>query len=171
MKKNINEFSDVRYRPARKEDCADICKIYNSHIDHGGSTFETEYWQACQLASQITGNEIDHWFVAEQNTKIIGWSAARIYSNRYGYRLTREIAIYLSIEHIGNGYANKLLELTEQICRDNGVHHLVSRVITCNQQSLRFHNRHGYEIVGIQKEIGKLKGEWLDVAILQKILD
>jgi phosphinothricin acetyltransferase len=62
------------------------------------------------------------------------------------------------------------LQKTEDVCAEQGIHHLVSRVIAGNQRSLQFHFRCGYKMVGIQKEIGRLNGEWLDVAILQKIL-
>ena len=34
--------------------------------------------------------------MAQLTDKIIGWSAARRYSDRFGYRLTREFAIYFA---------------------------------------------------------------------------
>lgn len=160
----------IKYRKVETQDIETICTIYNSHIELGGSTFETESWQAAILNQQILNNQDDHWFVAEDTNQIIGWCAARRYSDRYGYRLTREIAIYFAINHTGRGYATSLLEMTENACRLSGVHHLVSRVIASNEHSIRFHRRCGYEMVGIQKEIGYLNDEWLDVAILQKIL-
>ena len=38
-----------------------------------------------------------------------------------------------------------------------------------NQRSIAFHRRYGYELVGIQKEIGHMEGKWTDVAILQRL--
>ena len=56
------------------------------------------------------------------NHTVIGWAAARLHSYRFGYRLTREIAIYLAIEHMGKGIAGQLLKLTENSCIDLGIH-------------------------------------------------
>ncbi len=160
----------VEYRSVISEDISGICKIYNAHIELGGSTFETVPWETSILHDQIMKNDKDIWFVAEMNHTVIGWAAARLHSNRFGYRLTREIAIYLAIEHMGKGIAGQLLKLTENSCIDLGIHHLVARVITSNERSLRFHERAGYGLVGVQKEIGRLNDQWLDVAIMQKIL-
>ncbi len=54
-------------------------------------------------------------------------------------------------------------------CRDCGIHHAVAKVIADNSRSMAFHQRFGYELVGIQKAIGHMNGKWTDVAILQKI--
>lgn len=162
--------NEIKYRKVESQDIESICAIYNSHIDLGGSTFEKDYWQASTLEKQIINNQDDFWFVAQLTDKIIGWSAARRYSDRFGYRLTREFAIYFAAEYTGKGYAAKLLEMTERACRLAGIHHLVSRVIANNEKSIRFHHRFGYETVGTQREIGYLNDQWLDVAILQKIL-
>jgi len=166
----MNESNATNYRIANRSDIPEICRIYNSHIDLGGSTFETEYWQEETLSQEIVDNPNNIWFVAENRDGIIGWSSARLFSPRFGYRLTREIAIYFWSAHTGKGHSRGLLQKTEDVCAEQGIHHLVSRVIAGNQRSLQFHFRCGYEMVGIQKEIGRLNGEWLDVAILQKIL-
>ena len=111
----------VEYRSVISEDISGICKIYNAHIELGGSTFETVPWETSILHDQIMKNDKDIWFVAEMNHTVIGWAAARLHSNRFGYRLTREIAIYLAIEHMGKGIAGQLLKLTENSCIDLGI--------------------------------------------------
>lgn len=170
MTKQETNQKEVQYRKAIAQDVACICQIYNSYVDAGGATFATDYWKENALAGEIINNPENIWFVAEKDTQIIGWASARLYSSRHGYRLTRELAVYFELEHVGKGYAYDLVKKTESVCVAHGIHHLVSRVIAGNQQSLQFHLRCGYEMVGIQREIGNLNDQWLDVAILQKLI-
>lgn len=50
-----------------------------------------------------------------------------------------------------------------------GYHHVVAKIWADNAGSIRFHERFGYEMVGVQREIGWVGGKWRDVAIMQKI--
>ncbi|MFG0261618.1 MAG: GNAT family N-acetyltransferase, partial [Novipirellula sp. JB048] len=68
----------------------------------------------------------------------------------------------------GRQLGDPLQRRIDQHCIDCNLHHAVARVIADNQASLSFHYRHGYELVGIQNEIGHMHGRWVDVAILQK---
>ena len=111
----------------------------------------------------------DIYFVAALGERIIGWASARRFSDRHGYRHSCETAIYLDTPAIGRGVADRLQQQIESHCRQNGIHHAMAKIIADNQRSIDFHIRHGYELVGIQKEIGNVDGEWSDVAILQRI--
>lgn len=160
----------VDVRTAAHSDAAAIARIYNHHVDLGGSTFDTEHWTDQQVRSLITGSVPEVWLVARRDDLLIGWASARWYSFRQGYRFTLETAIYLDAPAIGRGVANVLQRSLEQHCRDHGMHHLVAKIVADNQRSMAFHYRHGYELVGVQKEIGHMDGGWRDVAILQKLL-
>ena len=160
----------VEVRTAAHTDAAAIARIYNHHIDLGGSTFDTEHWTDQQVRSLVNGSDPEVWLVAQSNDLLVGWASARRYSFRQGYRYTLETAIYLDVSAIGRGVANRLQEGLERHCRDHGMHHLVAKIVADNQRSMAFHYRHGYELVGVQKEIGHMDGVWKDVAILQKLL-
>lgn len=169
MKPIGNQASPV-VRFARQEDATEIARIYNAHVDLGGSTFDTEHWQPSQLEAFIVRQGSEVWLVAEIDGAVIGWASARCYSLRHGYRFTLETAIYLDPVAIGKGVASDLQRLLETECRDRKIHHLVAKIAADNQRSMEFHYRHGYQLVGIQKEIGHMDGDWRDVAILQKLL-
>ncbi|MDC0295328.1 GNAT family N-acetyltransferase [bacterium] len=171
MKQSPNNLTDSSHcRTAEPKDVPSICRIYNAHIDLGGATFETEHWDPQAIQEKLQAVTTDYWFVMEADSQVVGWSAARSYSQRYGYRLTREVAVYLDPGFIGLGYGRELMKRLETICRRHKIHHLVSRIIASNQASLQFHDQIGYELVGVQKEIGSLNNQWQDVAILQKLI-
>ncbi len=157
-------------RLATPTDAAAIVRIYNLHVDLGGSTFDAAHWSEQQVRGLLVSSVPEAWLVAERDGSLAGWASARWYSLRHGYRWTMETAIYLEPSSIGKGIADSLQLRLEQHCCDHHIHHLVAKIIADNQRSLAFHYRHGYELVGIQKEIGHMEGSWKDVAILQKLL-
>jgi phosphinothricin acetyltransferase len=146
-----------------------VAAIYNHYIDVGGATFDTVHWSEAHAAALIHSAPPEAWLVAEADQQIWGWASVRLYSQRRGYRLTAETAIYLEKNALGSGVAGLLQRGIDQHFRKFGLHHAVARIIAENHRSQSFHRRHGYELVGIQREIGHLDDRWIDVAIWQKI--
>ncbi|MGB7328294.1 MAG: N-acetyltransferase family protein [Rubripirellula sp.] len=157
-------------RAAATADAEAIAEIYNHHVLAGGATFDVLPWTVAQVSDLLLIESPETWVVCVDGERMLGWASARQFSMRYGFRMSLEWAIYLLPESIGKGVADSLIVEVEQRCREGQVHHLMSRVIAANQRSLAFHYRHGYELVGVQKEIGNLNNQWVDLAILQKIL-
>jgi phosphinothricin acetyltransferase len=159
-------------RPALQSDALAIARIYNHHVDTGGATFDNAHWTDARVRTLVSATAPESWLVAETGVGgIIGWASARWYSLRHGYRFTLETAIYLDPSSMGRGVADSLQRQLEHQCREQGIHHLVAKITADNRRSIAFHGRHGYELVGFQKEVGHMEGEWKDVAILQKLLE
>jgi phosphinothricin acetyltransferase len=161
----------VQVREARKKDAAAIARVYNHYVETGHATFDTARWTTDRVVNLIDGPAPEQWLVAAQKNVVIGWASVRPYSLRHGYRFTCETAIYVGTEAIGRGVGDKLQTRLEEHCRQCGIHHAVAKVIADNDRSMAFHYRYGYELVGIQKEVGHMDGKWIDVAILQRIFD
>ena len=162
-------MDEARVRRAVAMDATSIAGIYNHHIEIGGSTFDTQDWTDAEVREMMDTPSPDAWFVAEVNGQIVGWSSSRQYSNRHGYRFTCETAIYLHPDSTGYGIGDQLQTHLEQHCHESEIHHAVAKIVSNNQRSISFHQRYGYQIVGIQKEIGRMNGIWTDVTIMQKI--
>lgn len=156
-------------RVATDRDASDIASIYNHYVDIGGATFDNDHWTTDQVIELLNGRKPTCWLVAVDEDVVIGWSSACPFSHRYGYRFSCETAIYLTPASLGRGVGDALQVRLEQHCRECGIHHAVARIIADNERSMAFHRRYGYELVGIQKEIGHMNDQWADVAILQKI--
>ncbi len=170
---NNQPILDWTIRKSTSEDADSVAQIYNHYVKVGGSTFDNSPWSRAEAAAHIESELPDGWFVAttlaQTLAQTLGWASVRRYSARNGYRLTCETAIYLSPTALGSGVADALQQRIDQHCQQHGMHHAVAKIIADNQRSLSFHRRHGYELVGIQKEIGRIEDRWVDVAILQKI--
>lgn len=161
----------MRVRAALGSDAFDIARIYNHYVDVGGATFDKTPWTLEFAKGLVAAAEPEAWFVAVEQAEVIGWASVRRYSLRHGYRFTCETAIYVDPVAVGRGVGDALQNRLESHCRKSGIHHAVARVIAVNRRSMAFHYRCGYELVGIQKEIGHMDGQWVDVAILQRVFE
>lgn len=148
-----------------------IADIYNQAIIHGGITMDDRPYTAQDIQSIVTKfSDRETILVATQDNLVLGWGAIKKYSERWGYNLCCETSIYLSFSATGKGYGNILQTALLKKVAEFGYHHVVVKIVASNQGSIKFHQRFGFEVVGVQKEIGFLHGSWHDVAIMQLLL-
>lgn len=158
-------------RPASPNDATDIAQIYNQYVGSGPYTMEEEDWTYLTVKHQL-----DHFthreaiLVCEDSDgKPIGWGRVQRYSLRSGYRIACELSTYVSRDAVGRGVGDALVKELITLSERYGYRHAVAKVIASNQASLRFHFKHGFEMVGVQRQIGIIDGKPADVAILQRI--
>jgi len=159
----------VAVRVAKPSDAAAIAGIYNQHVALGGATFDILPWTEATVNRLLQRPPPDRWFVADSGASIEGWASVRRFSERFGYRQSCETAIYVDSTAIGSGVADRLQHRIEAHCVATKIHHAVAKIIADNQRSIRFHQRFGYEFVGVQREIGRLRGRWVDIVIMQRL--
>ena len=158
-------------RDGTAKDAAVIAEIYNQSMAVGDATMDEQPKTADDFAGRIDAlNPRERMLVLELEGKIIGWGLIQKYSPRSGYRHACEVSVYLDRNHLRRGYGSLLKKAQFQFCRQHGYHHLVSKVLEPNHASIAANQNLGFEIVGIQKEIGYLNGKWIDMVIMQKIL-
>ncbi len=158
-------------RFARAADFGAIAAIYNEAIACGSITMDGRPQTAADvaaMANKMTPREC--LLVGEANGRVVGWGIVKRYSDRLGYQVCCETSIYLTFAETGKGYGSALQTAVMQRVRTFGYHHVVAKILAANAGSIRFHQRFGFELVGIQKEIGYINGTWHDVAILQYIV-
>lgn len=159
-------------RLATPADAAVIASIHNETIATRSATMETEPKTAEGVAAwmaELSDREEVH--VLELDGTVVGWGVLKLYSPRPGYRFTGETSVFLrhALRRQGHGTAIKHVLLAR--ARHHGYHHLLARIVAANRESIAYNQRLGYELVGIQKEAGYLDGRFVDIAVLQLLLD
>ena len=48
---------------------------------------------------------------------------------------------------------------------------MIARIVRGNASSIALHRGLAFEIVGVEKEVGRKLGRWLDVVVMQRMLD
>jgi phosphinothricin acetyltransferase len=56
------------------------------------------------------------------------------------------------------------------IARDSGFHSMIARIEASGTASRALHEACGFQLVGIEREVGRKFNRWLDVAVMQLML-
>lgn len=167
-------------RKATDKDCPAIAEIYNQSVDSGYSTFEQQHKDSAHFESMLNGfaaNEAMLVLTDETGADsglpagtMLGFGKVVRYSDREGYRHAAETATYVRRDLLRRGYGSMLKRALIERCSELGFHHIVARVVASNAASIEYNLRFGYEIVGTQREVGIVNGQWCNVTIMQLVL-
>jgi phosphinothricin acetyltransferase len=159
-------------REGTATDAPAIAAIYNESIREADSTMDQTPVNPEEVKAKMRGFRHNELIVVlEDDGDVLGWGIIKRYSEREGYRFACETSVYLRRSHTGRGLGHILQNELLDRCNALGYHHVVAKIWAQNQPSISMHRKCGFEMVGVQKEIGSSDGRWIDVAILQCILD
>ena len=88
-----------------------------------------------------------------------------------GYRHTAELTVFVTERRCAGGVGRLLLDALMERARAGGIHVLVAGIDADNVGSIRFHERMGFSEVARMPEVGRKWDRWLDLVLLQRILD
>lgn len=159
-----------------------IAQIYSHAILARNSTMEIEPVTASEMAGRLSalGDRetvlvaVDQGSIGggsvEHSAGVVGWGIVKAWSDRVGYRVACETSVYLDPDWTSQGVGSRLQQALFDFCRTAGYHHVAVKIWADNAHSLAMHRKNGFELVGIQREIGLVDGMWRDVAIMQCLL-
>jgi L-amino acid N-acyltransferase YncA len=101
---------------------------------------------------------------------VAGFASLSPYRPRPGYSTTVEDSVYVATSHRAQGVGRLLLSSLVDMARAHGFHSVVGRIVGGQDASIALHRSCGFELVGVEREIGRKFGRWLDVAIMQRLL-
>jgi L-amino acid N-acyltransferase YncA len=101
---------------------------------------------------------------------VVGYASLSPYKERPAYRTTVEDSIYVSREHTRLGIGRLLMTHLIGVARDSGFHSMIGRIEAGSTASRALHESCGFELVGIERQVGRKFNRWLDIAIMQLLL-
>ncbi len=161
----------ITVRLATLDDAPAVMAIYNAEVEGQVSTFdlvtrtldEQRRWLAQRSGAFST-------VVAILDDQVVGFASLSPYKERAAYRTTVEDSVYVSRRHPRLGIGRTLMEHVIGIARDSGFHSIIARIEASGTASRALHDACGFELVGIEREVGRKFNRWLDVAIMQLLL-
>ena len=102
--------------------------------------------------------------------EIVGFGALSPYKERAAYRTSVENSVYVRRDRHGLGVGRMLLEELLSMAELSGFHAVFARINASGAASIALHQRCGFELVGIEREVGRKFNRWHDVALMERLL-
>ena len=158
-------------RAATLDDAEAIARIYNHEVTNTVSTFDLvprSLEQQRNWLQQRSG--AFSAIVACIDDEVIGFGSLSPYKERAAYSTTVEDSVYVDRAHGGRGVGRVVLNELVRIARDSGFHSVIARIEATGTASRALHAACGFELVGVERQVGRKFNRWLDVAVMQIVL-
>lgn len=159
-------------RPARLTDAAAVRSIYNHEVLRETSTFDlvprTLDDQVAWLRAR-TG-AFSAIVAVDEHGAVVGFGSLSPYKERAAYRTTVEDSVYVDRTRSRAGIGTALVQHLLELARTSGFHAVMARIEASSTASRALHAKCGFELVGIEREVGRKFNRWLDVAVMQRVL-
>jgi phosphinothricin acetyltransferase len=100
----------------------------------------------------------------------MGFGSLSPYKERPAYSPTVEDSVYIHRDRRGAGVGRAILGELIRLAQTYGYHSVVARIVGGHDASISLHAAHGFEMVGVEREVGRKLGRWLDVVVMQRML-
>jgi len=162
----------VRVRTAALDDAQAIAALYNVEVRETTATFDLEPRSVEAQRRWLQERSGAHVvLVAESDDgEVIGFASLSPYKERPAYSTTVESSVYVHRETRGQGVGRELMAEVLETARSHGFHSIIARIADSQQPSLALHNSLGFELIGVEREVGRKFGRWLDVSVMQVML-
>ena len=160
----------MELRLATLDDAAAIRAIYNVEVETSTATFDLvtrslEDQRAWLAARSGAFSAV----VATDGGRVIGFASLSPYKERAAYRTTVEDSVYVDRAHHGRGVGRALLTHVVDVAAASGFHAVMARIEAGGTASRALHAACGFELVGVEREVGRKFNRWLDVAVMQRL--
>ncbi|MBR0556479.1 N-acetyltransferase [Ciceribacter sp. L1K23] len=161
--------SPLTIRQASEADLPVIRDIYNDAVAN-----TTAIWNEVLVDLD---NRRDWWrlrtergfpvLVAERDGQTVGYATYGDWRAFDGYRHTVEHSVYVDRTCRGGGIGKSLLAALVEHARGNDKHVMIAAIEAGNAASIALHEKLGFTLVGIHREVGTKFGRWLDLAMME----
>ncbi len=174
--------NDCSIREATLQDAEELLDIYKYYVEDTVVTFEYDVPSVEEFRSRIENISSKYpYIVIEEKTgegsKILGYAYASVFKARAAYQWCVEMTIYLDKDHRRGGLGRELYSELERRLKDMGILNLNACIgypevedehLTFD--SVRFHEKMGYKMVGEFHKCGFKFGKWYNMVWMEKLI-
>jgi phosphinothricin acetyltransferase len=172
MPEAVTITSGLQVRTARPEDAAQIAAIWNHEVLETDHTTDTEPRDGAGQCAWLRARDDDHpVIVVAAGTEILAYGALSPWRPKPAFRRTVEDSVYVKAGHRARGLGATILGRLLELARERGHHSVFARVTAPNTASLGLHERFGFQRIGVERETALKRACWLDVVVLQRMVE
>jgi L-amino acid N-acyltransferase YncA len=173
----------MRIRLTEVADAEAIRTIYNVEVLDSTNTFDMVPRTRAEQEAWILGHSGVHpalvatedragvdGAVGANGEVVLGFGSLSAFHERSGYSATAENSVYVDRAQRGKGVGRALLAELLVLASAHGFHSVIARIAGHNEISIGLHKAAGFELVGVEREVGRKHRQWLDVVELQLLL-
>jgi L-amino acid N-acyltransferase len=161
-----------RVRLASGDDAEAIRTIYNAEVTGSTNTFDLVPRTLDDQRAWLRAHDGAHpavVSVADDGT-VAGFGSVSPFRDRPAYATTVENSVFVDAGHRGAGIGKAILAELVSLATTHGFHAMIARIVGGNHASIAVHRACGFELVGVEREVGRKFGRWLDVHEMQRLL-
>ncbi|WP_343006219.1 N-acetyltransferase family protein, partial [Intestinibacter bartlettii] len=170
-KENINNtisrdeiLKDIKFRLADVSDTKEILDIYAPYITDTAITFEYDIPSIEEFRGRIEHISLEYpYVVCTYKDEIIGYAYAHRYGERAAFQWDVELSIYLDMNYKSLGIGKILYNKVIEILKLQNVQNIYACITSANDKSIKFHEKMGFEFIGIFKDTGYKFDKWYDI--------
>lgn len=158
-------------RDAVETDNAQIAAIWNHEVRWTAATTDTEPRDAGAQREWL-GRHTGAYpaIVAIAGDEVLAYGSLSPYRRKPAFARTVEDSVYVKRGHRGAGLGALILGGLIERARALGYRSMLARITSGNLASIRLHATHGFDVVGVEREVAFKLGRWHDVTLMQRLL-
>lgn len=163
----------VVVRAGVEADLPAVAAIYTHFTLKTTVTFNTHVRTPADWLARYHSNVVEgghRLLVAELDGTIAGYVETGPFRPHHAYGRTIETSIYVAPDSAGHGVGGALYGHLFDLLADADAHRAIAVIALPNDDSCRFHERHGFVHRGTLTEVGQKFGRWLDTAYYERAL-
>jgi phosphinothricin acetyltransferase len=155
----------ITVRGLESSDGMKVLAIYAEAVKGSDATFETNVptwreWDRAHLPA--------HRLVAVEGSKILGWSALSRFSERREYAGVVDCYTFVRADARRRGVGLALVSGLIAATEAQGLWTLQAMIFPENAAALAMHEKAGFRVVGTRERIGRHRGRWRDILLLER---
>ena len=167
----VDRPAELQLRAAERRDAEAIRTIYNVEVLETTVTFDLVPRTLDDQIEWIDGHSGGHpAVVAVRDGTVVGFGSLSPYRSRPAYATSVEDSVYVARSERGTGVGRAVLEELVRLGLLHGFHAVFARIVGGHTASIELHRRCGFREIGVEREVGRKFGKWLDVVLMQKLL-
>ena len=161
----------MEVRPAQLADAEATRSIYNVEVTGSTVTFDLVPRTLAEQRAWIEEHRGAHpAVVAVEDGAVAGFGSLSPFRERAAYATSVEDSVYVAGQWRGRGVGRLLLAELVELAGRHGFHTVLARISGDNAASIALHAGQGFELVGVEREVGRKFGRWINVTVMQRML-
>lgn len=161
----------VTTRLAERRDAEAIREIYNVEVLGSTVTFDLVPRTLEEQIAWIDDHAGGHPAIVavDAGGEVVGFGSLSPWRPRPAYAPTVEDSVYVREDQRGRGVGRILLAELVRLAGEYGFHSVMARIVGGHEASIALHAACGFVETGVEREVGRKFGRWLDVVLMQRL--